>query len=373
MNSEESFFDFDDSFDSVQDLLNDSYAGIEDSGEGDTAIFFEELTQELDQRQEEITPVNIESTVVDDNFEESIDKLDDEVFSDLEEIKDLNTISDEDTLTEDDLELFVSSINDNLPPVEESIEDTAEDEFNLDNIDTDELLDMLNTEEETVEGLDTDNKLTPLYDEPVITDDLLPLAEEKDNEEITTLVDEVVPVIEEYEEITPLYDDVVQDTPVNDIVQEVSYPETIKVFEETVEIPTMKTLGRIVKILDTYASFTDDEKHSTLLLLYAGSISIEARDKVVQKVLSITDAERLTIQTLKELKQLDSVERAFSLMDLPDQLLDDVSELVYYVSEKDRPKGLNKINLSREVVKHIEKLNSDIVGYIEKATEIVSI
>lgn len=362
MSSEEdSFFSFgDDSFSNIDDMLNDSYSGIEDSGEGDTDSFFQDLfgddnTTNTQQKQ---------STPIVSDFDKDIAKLEEDSLNDLEGIN--------------------QETNNNYQEEEEPVSD-----FNLEEINTDDLISMLNNDNE--ENFKDELNQQNIPSEPVVNEDLEPLIEEyntpnqnieKDEEVIYPIDTDKEPepaqdnIVEEEEDLIPLIDEnIEQDTIKDDLFinnEDNSMPKQ-EIFEESIKIPTLDTLTRIIKILDTYESFTDDEKHSMLLLLYSGSIKIEARDKVVQKILSITESEKLTIKTLKELKQLDSVERAFSLMGLDNKLLADVSELVYYISDNEMPKGLSKIDLSREVVKYVEKLKPDIVGYIDKAEEIVSI
>lgn len=379
-------------YSNINDLLEQSYAGVEDSGEGDTAAFFQEEEAAPDLRSTQDDPITPTSTKVEDkSFEESVAKLEEESLADLDELKDV-------PILEDELDLFVSDIEvkeekpEPVPPPEPTIEADIE-SLDVDElislmeetIDDSELEDSISTlnegmdevEIETVEPIEVEEEeLTPLYD---LVDET-PVQKDEPETTSSPAVDHPTPtpVEEVKEELTPLYDtveDTVEETPQKPAEEQVK-PEVLRPTpppESPVDEYSLDHINRVIEILDLYEAFAEEEKYSVLLLLYSGSIDITDRGKVVKKILSVSDEEKETIKTLKELKKIDSVERAFRLMELNETLLRNLSELVFYISDRTPVKTENTFDLARELVKYIEMLKPDLVDYINSTEKIISI
>lgn len=380
-------------YSSINDLLEESYAGAEDSGEGDTAAFFQEEVDTPDLKSTQPEPSRPTSTKSEDrSFEESVAKLEKESLADLEELKDV-------PILEDELDLFVSDIESEeerpepVPTPEPTPEPTIE--TDIESLDADDLISLM---EETLDDSELEDSINTLTEsleqgesartDTIEEEELTPLYDSVDETPIQKTETPATPAVkipaptptEEVEELTPLYDIVEEET-----VEETP-PEPEEVVEEKVEpvIPTappeppvdqysLDHINKIIAILDLYESFEEEEKYSVLLLLYSGSIDITDRGKVVKKILSVSDEEKETIKTLKELKQIDSVERAFRLMELNKTLLRNLSELVFYISDISPVKTETDFDLARELVKYIEMLKPDLVDYINSTEKIVSI
>lgn len=130
---------------------------------------------------------------------------------------------------------------------------------------------------------------------------------------------------------------------------------------------------KVIKVIDAYRKLNDEEQTVARHFIAGSDTNKEDEALVVFKALETDPVKTRTFTILKKAKSYDQVERAFFLMGLDENSLSNLKNLVGSFNDDKSLNTDDKIELSRNLVKNIDTLDSSIIRYVEATESVLAV